>query len=79
MTSRYRLRIFYANEIGLPSGAPFFLKGTETLPDQRLTVILEESVIISWVFNGDQTGSRWSGPNFFGLKAKRPSRLHDAA
>ncbi len=25
------------------------------------------------------TGSRWSGPNFFGLKAKRPSRLHDAA
>jgi hypothetical protein len=25
------------------------------------------------------TGSRWSGPTFFGLKAKRPSRLHDAA
>jgi Protein of unknown function (DUF2924) len=25
------------------------------------------------------TGSRWSGPTFFGLKAKRPSRRHDAA
>jgi hypothetical protein len=25
------------------------------------------------------TGSRWSGPNFFGLKARQPRRLHDAA
>jgi hypothetical protein len=25
------------------------------------------------------TGSRWSGPTFFGLKAKGPRRRHDAA